>query len=97
MPCVSLYTHNGLMDDGHNIFGLGELKTDFCLCRNNAADQLCGNRRADQRLCFRDIVDFLYLLNPKFKASKRLRWLHSLVFNGPVWKSQTHFLATWLI
>ena len=28
-------------------------KPDFCLCENKAADQLRGNREADQRLCFR--------------------------------------------
>ena len=25
----------------------------FCICENKAADQLRGNREADQRLCFR--------------------------------------------
>ena len=28
-------------------------KPDFCICENKDADQLCGNRKADQRLCFR--------------------------------------------
>ena len=28
-------------------------KTDFCICENKDADQLRGNRKADQRLCFR--------------------------------------------
>ena len=28
-------------------------KPDFCICENKDADQLCGNREADQRLCFR--------------------------------------------
>ena len=28
-------------------------KTDFCLCKNKDADQLRGDREADQRLCFR--------------------------------------------
>ena len=27
----------------------------FCICENNDADQLRGNREADQRLCFRCI------------------------------------------
>ena len=26
---------------------------DFCICENKDADQLRGNREADQRLCFR--------------------------------------------
>ena len=28
-------------------------KLSFCICENKDADQLCGNREADQRLCFR--------------------------------------------
>ena len=28
-------------------------KPDFCICQNEAADQLCGNRTTDQCLCFR--------------------------------------------
>ena len=28
-------------------------KPTFCICKNKGADQLCGNREADQRLCFR--------------------------------------------
>ena len=28
-------------------------KPDFCICENKGADQLHGNREADQRLCFR--------------------------------------------
>ena len=28
-------------------------KPDFCLCEKKGADQLRGNREADQRLCFR--------------------------------------------
>ena len=27
-------------------------KTIICVCENKDADQLCGNREADQRLCF---------------------------------------------
>ena len=27
-------------------------KPDFCICENKDADQLGGNREADQRLCF---------------------------------------------
>ena len=27
-------------------------KLDFCICKNKGADQLRGNREADQRLCF---------------------------------------------
>ena len=28
-------------------------KTFFCICENKDADQLCGNHKADQCLCFR--------------------------------------------
>ena len=28
-------------------------KTTICICENKGADQLRGNREADQRLCFR--------------------------------------------
>ena len=27
----------------------------FCICENKDADQLCGNREADRRLCFRHL------------------------------------------
>ena len=27
-------------------------KTDFCVCKNKGADQLCSDCKADQRLCF---------------------------------------------
>ena len=43
-------------------------KPTFCICENKDADQLRGNREADQRLCFRYIVQFLFILNPKFLA-----------------------------
>ena len=38
---------------------------------NKDADQLRGNREADQRLCFRcsDTIPLLFKLNPKFQAS----------------------------
>ena len=32
-----------------------EKKMDFCICENKDADQLRGNRKADQGLCFRYI------------------------------------------
>ena len=58
-------------------------KPTFCICENKDADQLRGNREADQRLCFRYIVQSLYFLNPKFQASSHLLWLYSLVCVGP--------------
>ena len=64
-------------------------KPDFCICENKAADQLRGNRDADQRLCFRYIastVQFLYFLYTKFQASSHLLWLYSSVCVGTGWK-----------
>ena len=29
-------------------------KPTMCICKNKDADQLCGNREADQRLCYTD-------------------------------------------
>ena len=36
-----------------NVMSLVMRKPDFCICENKDADQLRGNREADQRLCFR--------------------------------------------
>ena len=43
-------------------------KLAFCICENKDADQLRGNREADQRLCFRYIDSTMPLL-PKYKVS----------------------------
>ena len=37
-------------------------KPAFCLCENKDADQLRGNREADQRLCFRYMDSTIPLL-----------------------------------
>ena len=58
-------------------------KPAFCICENKGADQLRGNREADQRLCFRYIVQSLFFLNTKFQASSHLVWLYSPVCVGP--------------
>ena len=42
-------------------------KPDFCICENKDADQLRGNREADQRLCFR-YIDNTIPLNPQFQV-----------------------------
>ena len=41
-------------------------KPAFCICKNKDADQLRGNREADQRLCFR-YLDSTFLIQ-NFKA-----------------------------
>ena len=38
-------------------------KQGFCMCENKDADQLRGNREADQRLCFRYINSTFPLLS----------------------------------
>ena len=38
-------------------------KQTFCICKNKDADQIRGNREADQRLCFRYIVRTITLLS----------------------------------
>ena len=38
-------------------------KPTFCICENKDADQLRGNREADQRLCFRYIASMIPLLS----------------------------------
>ena len=38
-------------------------KLDFCICENKDAEQLCGNRTTDQRLCFRYIDSTIPLLS----------------------------------
>ena len=43
-------------------------KPTFCICENKDADQLRGNREADQRLCFRYLDSTIPLLL-KYKIS----------------------------
>ena len=43
-------------------------KPAFCICENKDADQLRGDREADQRLCFR-YTDSTILLLPKSEIS----------------------------
>ena len=38
-------------------------KPTFCICENKDADQLRGNREADQRLCFRYLDSLIPLLS----------------------------------
>ena len=38
-------------------------KPAFCICENKDADQLRGNREADQRLCFRYTDSIIPLLS----------------------------------
>ena len=53
---------------GHEIYEPRCEKMVFCICENKDADQLRGNREADQRLCFR-ITDSTIPLPPKYEIS----------------------------
>ena len=66
------------------LYELVARKPAFCICENKDADQLRGNREADQRLCFRYIESkSLFYLNAKFQASSQPLWLYSPVCVGP--------------
>ena len=62
-------------------------KPAFCICENKDADQLRGNREADQRLCFR-YTDGTIPLLPKSEISS---------VQPPSVVVQTGFLRTRLI
>ena len=47
-------------------------KPAFCICENKDADQLRGNREADQRLCLR-YTDSTVPLLPKSDRETRVR------------------------
>ena len=67
----------------------------FCICENKDADQLRGNREADQRLCFRYIDSTIPLL---FKSEISSLWpfleLYSLVCVRPGRSQNVCFLMT---
>ena len=60
-------------------------KPAFCICENKDADQLRGNREADQRLCFRYTDSTIPLLSKSEISSldSYLQWLYSPVCVGP--------------
>ena len=67
-------------------------KPTICISENKDADQLRGNREADQRLCFRYTDSTLpLLLNPKFPVSSHLLCLYSPVCVEPVRKPHCWF------
>ena len=69
-------------------------KPAFCICENKDAEQLRGNREADQRLCFRYIDSTIPLL-PKSENFKppaifcgcTARFVSDLVGNPEDWFS----------
>ena len=56
---------------GHEV-SLGMRKPAFCICENEDAYQLRGNREADQRLCFRYIDSTIPLLSKSEISSHKL-------------------------
>ena len=64
-------------------------KPTICICENKDADQLRGNREADQRLCFR-YSDSTVPLLLKSKVSSSM-CLYRLACVGPVWKPHCWF------
>ena len=63
-----LYVH--ISTDGQiQYMSLVMRKPAFCICENKDADQLRGNREADQRLCFRYSDSMISLLS-KSKISR---------------------------
>ena len=67
-------------------------KPTICIGENKDADQLRGNREADQRLFFATrIVQILFYLNPKFQASSSFLCLYRSVCVGPVRKPHCWF------
>ena len=68
-------------------------KPTICIGENKDADQLRGNREADQRLYFRysDSIILLLLLNPKFQASSSVLCVYRSVCVRPVRKPHCWF------
>ena len=68
-------------------------KPDFCICENKDADQLRGNRKADQSFCFHHLDSkYLCFLNPKFQVSSYIQKFSSPVGNPEdrVSQNETH-------
>ena len=61
-------------DDNYSLNHLSLVvrKPAFCICENKDADQLRGNREADQRLCFRYIDSTVPLLSKSEISSLQL-------------------------
>ena len=68
--CFAISEPVGLMLSDATQLHLSRIKRKptICICENKDADQLRGNREADQRLCFRYLDSTIPLL-PKYKIS----------------------------
>ena len=80
---INIHSSNGLSHQLVHMSGVVR-KPAFSICENKDADQLRGNRKLISAFVFAiPIVQSLYYLNPKFKASIHLLWLYSPVCVGP--------------
>ena len=67
-------------------------KPAFCICENKDADQLHGNREADQRLCFRCMYSTIPLLPlSEISSLQPSSVTVCLVFVGPGRKPEDRF------
>ena len=73
-------------------------KPDFCICENKDADQLRGNREADQPLCFRYTDSTIPLLSKSKISSLSLSSVAAQPGLCGTWLEtpKTGFLTTWL-
>ena len=53
LALTAMASHISLLEKIFVSMSLVMRKPAFCICENKDADQLRGNREADQRLCFR--------------------------------------------
>ena len=67
IACIYSNLYRGVPSQQNNQISRVVRKPDFCICENKGADQLCGNRTTDQRLCFRYMDSTIPLL-PNFEA-----------------------------
>ena len=74
-------------------------KPAFHICENKDTDQLCGNRQADQRLCFRYIDSTIPLLlkSEKFKPPSIFCRCTAWFVSDQVGNQNVGFLTTRLI
>ena len=63
----------------------------FCIGENKVTDQLCGNRTADQCLCFLYIDNTIPLIPKSEISSRYLLCLYSLFCVGPGQKPEDRF------
>ena len=75
LALVSRYVKSFWLANSWKIYHSVMRKQAFCICEHKAADQLCGNCAADQRLCFRYIDSKIPLL-PKSEISSH--WPYSV-------------------